>query len=1321
MSNANLKKKSSKTANKKSNESVITLEKLLSAGTTKGKGGRKDCSFLWSKKEFNLDLFSNIKFPLELKDDIRVHSLFYSGLTEIQNEFKRYIEEYDLEVELDDSVTISTFTKDLVNLDLLLYMAAKAQNRNEYPLENIYLMFSGIKKAMPSKWDMTIVDKLNVLFKSKFSKTYITSLLEQYSVLKCALFDIKSDSYNQLITIEDKCDIDFYTEKLLMIEKKEREAKNKAIKDGIEYKSIYADSINHYKERIKSLSDTSTYEYDKVVLKQTLSNKAFRVSLYEKILSSHHPYMYAPVIIPYPLESHYNEYSLYYKNTDENDDSFMYEELSHVFRKETKEAIHVFSMTEFIENRKKQKKKINLNKIKFNLKDAAESLDKKNNCRYWVDRIKNIEFKAIDWAEGVPKVNLSSTAVMTLKEAVHIVGMLGAGKSTFSTLLAHVAVENGLIIGFITKNKGLSIEGYEDMLKYNVGTPSIFSGYSNREESKKLLIRQCENVLASPNKDIQQLIEEANILDVLDNTSIIASKYERVFDDILDDRLECIPCVSNKDSKKPRQKTMYPANSEYLESGIYSAIEKLINSNVWIGNIHAFLRTKCPYQLDLFCRDFLTITNLVCDVLIIDEVDEIQSIADGIYNIDYGIASSSIRFSHSMVNDILYRSMIEIDRSSYKRDCDHLHRNYILEQQATCDMVLSLFSKLGDKAKAYRQFSFYSLKIKFLRKYFDLDNIGTKDLLNFSNMINVRNINPHEGFSTELEKVVYYLKSMILRKKDLIIYSRDRKDKKICKEYVDKMTEKYNNISFYDIEEKENVQIAYKNIYKHEFMKLIESNLDWQLKDIIYSDDIQGGVKRLNQDFLNELELLFLIGELDYNQRKIDMDTNSFAYRMGLNFDMQGITKVAVSPLFPDPLVNRAYTYSYTMPDNKKSSHRLNIKNYISVGREILFSNRKSIETLEGVNPPIYVMMSASSHMKDSSQYHVNIDPSYIIKNSAQDDTKITIERKFLMDGDKLIKVSGAGSNKNKTNKLHKMFGSLISEKFFENKLHLLQYKYDMSQNSDNPDDRFTQRQIIAIAMPSFELAESLARYFNTAKPDLKVKCLFSGGKTIDGQPIYKSDYHIALDDIDDLCNQECDIYIFVMSSTGRGTNILQKNSKNSLIGVMLFPVRPYLHPEDELYMIYALHGSLDKMISEAKKYCVDKFGLEEGFLVHKRLKSLSVILYNRMFNSSLYWRNMDEDLKRWMVANFLVSILQTIGRGIRGGTNLEVCLLDAAFIGEKTRKILEENATTDFDGIEECSDEDSFLSLCRDILSSGDEVFNIVNKPLIKAFQNMI
>ena len=99
----------------------------------------------------------------------------------------------------------------------------------------------------------------------------------------------------------------------------------------------------------------------------------------------------------------------------------------------------------------------------------------------------------------------------------------------------------------------------------------------------------------------------------------------------------------------------------------------------------------------------------------------------------------------------------------------------------------------------------------------------------------------------------------------------------------------------------------------------------------------------------------------------------------------------------------------------------------------------------------------------------------------------------------------------------------------------------------------------------------------------------------------------------------------------------------------------------------------------------------------------------------------MDEDLKRWMVANFLVSILQTIGRGIRGGTNLEVCLLDAAFIGEKTREILEENATTDFDDIEECSDEDSFLSLCRDILSSGDEVFNIVNKPLIKAFQNMI
>lgn len=1311
--------------NKDKNE-LNSLEYLINEGNIKNKGERKNINHLWSSKEYLIELYENIDIPIEIRNDVRRDSFFNNYLMDMVY----ILTSMDENIELDDA-------KEIVNLELLLYMSSKCFKQSEFPLENIFLVFSGIKKAMPNNWDLTIVDKINVLFKNHFSKTFVISLIEEYTKLPISkrLFTVEESYYNQIKTTDDEKELEKYKELYTNLMK----SKNEILKDIAKDSEIsdvalngFRDKKRFFKEKIAELSSEKHYNFVSVKLNEGSINSKSKIKVFNSIIESHHPYMYTTVLIPFPNLEQCKENALYLQKKSSVDEDrntpVISDELDNVYSKVSKEAIHTFEMTRFIETRKREKKNVDLDKYSFNLTEAAKLMDKINGFEYWTKRIENIEFKKIFWEDCRPTIKLDSTCTMTLKEASHIVGMLGAGKSTFIRLLNFVAVYNGLKTVIVTKNKESFIELYKDISndnknlieKYNKGNISVFTGYSNRNDSINHLALQSSNILNIDNSISKSVKNGLNIINLTECSSIIASKYRRVFDEEYNKRLDVIPCVPKKNKAKAFQKPMYVANIEYKESGIYAPIMDLTYSDTWIGNVHAFLQTKCPYQLDLYCRDFLTITNIVADLVIVDEIDEIQSIADSNYNVDYGIATSFAKDSNAMIVDYLYREIVGVDRSKYRYEVDEIHRNLILEQQGICDSIMSYLSRNEKRANSeYKQFSYYSLKVKFIRKYFEKEVPSTKDIVAFSELIDNSQVLPHEGFGgSEIKEKIFWLKSIILRKKESSISYKKKADVFKTKQHIDKMGVNYGNIDFYNINDKSS-QLAYKNMYMYEVLRLIGKKLDWEICYENVLKSIDEGKKRLNSVFTSDFEFLVLIGTLDNNQKKIDYDTTSFANRVGMKFDISNFISTPISPLFPDPLVKRTYTYSYKAPLSKKSAHRLNIKNYLTIGREILFNYRNTIESLEGVRAPIYVVMSASSYINSSSNYHVNINPSYIIKNTSQNNIRINIKKKFIKSGDKLIKISGSNNTEIKKENLKAMFTGLLRENFFDKEFEHLQQKYDESQKSENKDDRYTQRQRIGIAMPSYELAEIVARHLISSQSKYKVKCLYSNGKKILGADIKQKDYHIKVEAVRELCYDDCDIFVFVIPAIGRGYNMLQKKSPKSLLGTIMFPVRPFLHPEDDMYMIYALHSQLGKMIEDSRKYCLNKYGREEGFLVYKSLKRKSVALYNKMFNSTNFWGFMNEDLKYWMVANFLVIILQTIGRGLRGGTNLNVYLLDASFAGERVIKSIEESEALIPVDIEEERTE-SFLSVCKDILSNGDEIFNMINKPLIEGFNNI-
>lgn len=202
---------------------------------------------------------------------------------------------------------------------------------------------------------------------------------------------------------------------------------------------------------------------------------------------------------------------------------------------------------------------------------------------------------------------LKGTKSLKINDLIHIVGALGAGKSTFKYAITFKEVmKNGLKFGIVEENVGNVISTVENLRKLGINAIPII-GTSN--ESKYL-----RNYYSS--LEDKEKIDDNYILKCLSGNCIIKA----LVDD--EENITWNPCRNLKEYDKSVTCPYWKSCGGMLRQ------RDLIEAQVMVTTPHSLVKGSLPEFIDIYQRSIYEIFYDVLDLIIVDEADGIQSILD---------------------------------------------------------------------------------------------------------------------------------------------------------------------------------------------------------------------------------------------------------------------------------------------------------------------------------------------------------------------------------------------------------------------------------------------------------------------------------------------------------------------------------------------------------------------------------------------------------------------------------------------------------------------------------------------------------------------
>lgn len=470
-----------------------------------------------------------------------------------------------------------------------------------------------------------------------------------------------------------------------------------------------------------------------------------------------------------------------------------------------------------------------------------------------------------------------------------------------------------------------------------------------------------------------------------------------------------------------------------------------------------------------------------------------------------------------------------------------------------------------------------------------------------------------------------------------------------------------------------------------------------------------------SEEIMDRLDLVLSFFLFDHHTRFLIDNYKSFLYFLEKEnhpalATFQNMIYTETETYAPSPLINGLVSYRLNTGEDNQN-HRLIMNYYFGVGRELLANLPFIFQHVDNVPIPTTLFLSATSYAPGSSSYHTKVKPQWLLSNRAQVEQKINLQYAPIKDDNgKALKVSGLDSITKKKTALRYIVKHFVKSGKFESDIKRMQDEYDEEGEPQNG-----KRRIIAMPVFSFETADILGRILQE-ETNYQIRVQYAPNKFSQGSEIkYDHNIHVQKNEIERLHSQEVDILVFVASSVGRGLNILQsETSHKSLIGTMYFLIRPYPSPDNLEEIIHQLHSSLDGFLDKANHQVeLTEPLFRYWYAVERKVWRL----YTHLTNKRGFWKSLSEENKRVITMNMLVLLYQTIGRGLRGGTDLTVHLVDSAFAPETAEK----SVTGLHVSPQEKNHQDSMLAMMEHLLcNEGDFLSDILFAPLKDALQGV-
>ncbi len=869
--------------------------------------------------------------------------------------------------------------------------------------------------------------------------------------------------------------------------------------------------------------------------------------------------------------------------------------------------------------------------------DERESQNPERRSGNWASRYQRFDLMVRESGKGLCKEDNT----LELEGIKHLIGLPGAGKTTLLMLIALWLGRHEYKAMFVFPAIEVARQYMADLAFHGVNV-GMLVGQSN-ETRHRHADRIAEAIAAKENNGgfahTLAGAEEFGMNCVLPAFSTA---------DTLIWSFSYAPCdriLQGSDKKGQMKKCLCPL---WTMCGRNRAARDLIEADIWVGHVISMDTQVSPHAIQEQVRYFELIARTF-DLVVFDEGDMVQSNLDS-----YGAATLSISGSE----DSIHRVILEQIHNRFARG-----ENYRLS-----DRNIELYSR-------------------------DLAEFGNHNTSLISTVQNMSGSRVGERYENQLLTVLRIV-SEILDGFDKFS-KRDRQDdrevnlgfarSRAFKDFWERAA--YN--AFYDRTGIENhewsnvdscaqmlgidtaiLQKQWKNLVLY-FRRYLAENL------IERRDKI---VKEIAELFLNlcfpdcsppveaedAIKLLVTVTFVILGYQRIIPKTRTMVAE---GFIREPIIESTATPelrkAIPENILGSFSGVKYRF--SKALSTRIAAKNvelsYIAfVGAPRMLMHRfHQLFEADGEHPgPAVLMTSATSFLEASPAYHLKADPDYLLKPRQLEHKKENSIYRFKWFPDRErrdepLRYSGAGDLRDRN--LQQMVEALVRGGTINSEIY---------KSIRNFDVKFDISRKAALIVNSYEQARTIKKFLNTYHPEVGrrtkaiVNSLREGEQSIDFVTTAQCE---ALGD-----DENCDILIFPMLAIGRGVNIVFTKGQRKLdaaVGSIYFLTRP--HPStDDMQLLYSLAGQVtqefdSRIFSETEDLSAITLSWQQS---RKKLWQTA----NRLLREPLMASRLGSDLFKSFTANQMVTILQTIGRGMRNGCPVAVYFVDAAWAMQSTK-----------------------------------------------------
>ncbi|GEM_PF-5858326 len=687
-----------------------------------------------------------------------------------------------------------------------------------------------------------------------------------------------------------------------------------------------------------------------------------------------------------------------------------------------------------------------------------------------------------------------------------------------------------------------------------------------------------------------------------------------------------------------------------IRCGFYDMYKRLSNTEVVITTPYNLLDSVSNIRVDKFRRSIYEILNLWADVILFDEADKLQIIGD-----DRLISTTEV---YSL-------DTIEHSNKEHLEGLLKILYNGVRRSNIVADESVKKFKTIVnnyDREVDLLQILFFNQEGNgLIRKKYGGKNFTIRQLIDEWSSKYISSIKSNDENNSELDILQYNNRFYAL-----LLYRIED----IRKNYINYLMEKYED------DEIEVPQI-FNEIFESYRTQVCSLKLtDEEKEDIsIRGDEIQQISIKINFKHIDDssklerneiLTFIILLSSIDNYINRIYDIARPVLDKISSEHNYINIAVNTDNHLLaPKPIIRDGDGFRI---DIDYKGTKLIKNSYRGIGREVLFENPRAVARIYNIPIPYMILTSATSAGTNSSKYNIKYPVNKLLFRKGTEKSKINIKCHIFYKNDTYIRVSGIDYDKqlmalkDLTNELNKRLIKELNEK---------------------------QSSGILIATSSYTNAKIILD--ELVKYDLSVKVLYHESM---GQ--YDPNIHISKLDIEKKA-KEVDVFIGVNVVMERGLNIIDDDNKSYFRDIIIIN-RALPSPKDILEKVSYLHKEFNSasLIDSYRK------------IKYNMYKTQKALRYLKGFKKA------PKHIRESIAGNTLVSLKQLSGRGQRGGTDVTIHIVDAAFYPMTAEKSIVESLDKIID-----SKESSLFMAWQDMLNNGDEIVDYLYDDLKYALNN--